>query len=186
VPISQGLAVAAVFFVADVTYTLDHYFVHRDRKRYRATHGRHHRRYNRVKRAPQLDAYELSTYTTAGVMLVLATSTLSLYTGNWGFVAGALAKYVHSLLFHLYQHAWWRFGPATQLALGPPRAGWGLASARYHSWHHARPDVRPFTYAESWAGLDRILERIDPWLSRFAADVRRGGGRGSRAPGEAA
>jgi hypothetical protein len=52
--------------------------------------------------------------------------------------------------------------------------GWGLARARYHAYHHARPDDGAvFTYAESWQGFDRLLERMHPWLVRFTADGAR-------------
>ena len=163
-------AVVATFFIADAVYTVDHYLVHRDRKRYAATHSRHHRRYNGSKDAPQLDAYELSTYTTAAVMLLLAGATLSLFTGNIGFVIGALLKYAHSLTFHVYQHAWWGEVPIRQQGQGAPRAHWGIASAHYHARHHSHPNDRPFTYAESWAGFDRLLEALHPYLVRFTVD----------------
>lgn len=45
-----------------------------------------------------------------------------------------------------------------------------MASARYHAFHHSHPDDRIFTYAESWAGFDRILELLHPWLVRFTVD----------------
>jgi len=168
--LTAGSAVLATFFVADAVYTIDHYLVHRDRKRYAATHSRHHRRYNGSKDAPQLDAYELSTYTTAAVMLLLVGATLSLFTGNIGFVVGALLKYAHSLTFHVYQHRWWGQVPIRQQRLDAPRAHWGIASAHYHSRHHSHPNDRPFTYAESWAGFDRVLEAMHPRLVRFTVD----------------
>ena len=59
--VSTAAAVAVFFFAADLVYTLDHYFVHHDRERYRLGHARHHRRYNGKKDAPQLDAYEITT-----------------------------------------------------------------------------------------------------------------------------
>jgi sterol desaturase/sphingolipid hydroxylase (fatty acid hydroxylase superfamily) len=170
--LSALVAAFSVFFMADLVYTVDHYLVHRDARRYKATHGRHHRRYNRVKDAPQLDAYELSTYTTAGVLLFVGTSLVSLFSGNLGFVLGALVKYAHSLLFHLYQHRWWGPINVRKLWKAPPRPSWGIASARYHAWHHSHPDDGPFTYAETWAGFDRILERLDPWLARLSANRR--------------
>jgi len=176
--LSGALAALAVFFVADLVYTIDHYLVHRDRRRYKVTHSRHHRRYNRAKDAAQLDAYELSTYTSAGVMLLLGASLVTLFSGNLGFVIGAALKYVHSLLFHLYQHAWWGPVHVRKQALAPKRT-WGIASARYHAWHHAHPDDEIFTYAETWAGFDRLLELIDPWLVRVTADHREGAGRPS-------
>ncbi len=175
------LAIALVFFVADLAYVIDHYFVHHDRERYRVTHARHHRRYNGSKDAPQLDAYELSTYTSAAIVSVIATSALSLMTGNPGFVIGAALKYVHSLLFHLYQHGWWGALPLRKQGLGEPKRTWGFASAQYHAYHHSHPDAPVFTFSETWAGFDRILEIIHPWLVRFTKDgsahVRRGGRR---------
>lgn len=169
-------AVLGVFFVADLVYVLDHYFVHHDRDRYRQTHARHHRRYNGVKDAPQLDDYELSTYNSAGFGLLIAMSVLSLFTGNVGFVLGAALKWVHSLVFHLYQHGWWSESEAIRNNPPPtPPATWGLASARYHSFHHSNPDHRErFTFAESWAGFDRLLEMAHPWLVRFTVDARNG------------
>ncbi|MCC6623436.1 MAG: sterol desaturase family protein [Deltaproteobacteria bacterium] len=174
--LAGALAALLVFFLADLVYTVDHYLVHRDRRRYKVTHSRHHRRYNRAKDAPQLDAYELSTYTTAGVMLMLGASLVTLFTGNLGFFLGAVFKYAHSLLFHLYQHAWWGPVHVRKLMTAPPRRTWGIASARYHAWHHAHPDDGPFTYSETWAGFDRILELLDPWLSRHTVDGREGAG----------
>jgi sterol desaturase/sphingolipid hydroxylase (fatty acid hydroxylase superfamily) len=161
------LAVLAFFFFADLAYTLDHYLVHHDAARYRATHGRHHRRYNGAKNASQLNAYELSTYTSAAAVSVVAMSALSLLTGNPGFVLGAVLKYVHSLLLHLYQHRWWGPVPLRRQRLPAPRRHWGLVSARRHAFHHSDPDDPIFTYAETWAGFDRILERLHPWLSRL-------------------
>lgn len=171
-PVDLMLAATSVFFLADLVYTVDHYLVHRDARRFRATHGRHHRRYNRAKDAPQLDAYELSTYTTAAVMLILGMSLVSLFSGNVGFVVGAVLKYAHSLLFHLYQHRWWGEVPVRKVFPDPPRRTWGFASAHYHAWHHAHPESPIFTYAETWAGFDRILERLDPWLERLTSDAR--------------
>lgn len=166
-------AMAAVFFVADLVYTLDHYLVHHDRKRFAATHAVHHARYNRIKDAPQLDAYELTTYSTSGFLLTLAMSVISLFTGNVGFVLGGAAKWAHSLLFHLYQHRFWNIGvPVGRQGIPCPRSNWGLCTDRYHAFHHSNPDDRRFTYAESWAGFDRLLERLDPWLVRHTVDGR--------------
>lgn len=170
--LSVGLAIAFFFFVADLVYAVDHYFVHHDRERYRATHSRHHRRYNGAKDAPQLDNYELSTYGTAAVMYVAISSVLSLLTGNPGFFIGAVLKFGHTLLFHLYQHGWWGAVPVRKQDLGAPKRTWGFASARYHAFHHSHPEDRIFTYSESWAGFDRILELVHPWLYRFTADGR--------------
>jgi sterol desaturase/sphingolipid hydroxylase (fatty acid hydroxylase superfamily) len=168
--INTALACAAFFFVADLVYAIDHYLVHHDRERYRVTHGRHHRRYNGKKDAPQLDAYELSTYGSAAIMTIAITSVLSLMTGNPGFLLGAVLKFAHTLLFHLYQHRWWGPVPLRQQHLGAPRRSWGIASAKYHAFHHSHPDDRIFTYAESWAGFDRVLEILHPWLVRFTVD----------------
>lgn len=167
-------AAALFFFAADLVYTLDHYLVHHDRERYRTGHARHHRRYNFAKNAsPQLDDYELSTYGSAAVLSFVAMSTLSLLTGNWGFAIGAALKFVHSLLFHCYQHHWWGETPLRKQNLPPPKPGWGFASARYHAHHHAHPeDKKMFTYAETWQGFDRILELVHPWLVRLTADAR--------------
>jgi hypothetical protein len=169
-PWTFGLAVASVFFVADFVYALDHYLVHHDRARYRVTHRIHHVRYGGRKHEPHLDRSELSTYGSAAFMSLMATSVLSLFSGNPGFVAGSVLKFAHTLLFHLYQHRWW--GPVHLRAqrLGKPLRSWGLASARYHAWHHSNPDDPPFTYAESWAGFDRILEWLHPWLVRHTTD----------------
>ncbi len=169
---SIALATGGFFFVADLVYALDHYFVHHDRERYRATHSRHHRRYNGVKDAPQLDNYELSTYGSAAVVSIAGMSVLSLFTGNPGFFLGAVLKFAHTLLFHLYQHRWWGGVPLRKQGLGAPRRTWGLASARYHAFHHSHPDDAIFTYSESWAGFDRILEALHPWLVQFTADGR--------------
>lgn len=170
--LASALAAAAFFFAADLVYTLDHYLVHHDRERYRAGHSRHHRRYNIEKNAPQLDAYELQTYGSAAALSIAATSALSLLTGNWGFVIGATLKFVHSLVFHCYQHGWWSEVPLRKKALPPPTPGWGFATARYHAHHHAHPNDAMFTYAESWQGFDRILEWAHPWLVRFTVDGR--------------
>jgi hypothetical protein len=170
---TSALAAGAFFFCADFAYTLDHYLVHHDRERYRRTHGRHHRRYNGAKDAPQLDEYELTTYTSAAVVSMATMSALSLMTGNFGFFVGALAKYVHSLVLHLYQHRWWGAVPLRKQNLGRPRRHWGLVSARTHAFHHSHPDDATFTYAETWAGFDRILEWAHPHLVRFTADARR-------------
>lgn len=170
--ISVGLAIVGFFFFADLVYALDHYWVHHDRERHKATHSRHHRRYNGARGAPHLDAYELSTYSTAAIMSIAGTSVLSLFTGNPGFLVAALLKYVHSLLFHLYQHGWWGRVPVRRQQLGAPKRTWGFASARYHAFHHSHPDDEIFTYAESWAGFDRILEKLHPALVRFTADGR--------------
>ncbi len=166
-------AAIGVFFVADLIYALDHYFVHHDAVRYRATHGRHHRRYNRPREGPHLDRHELSTYTSAAIMSLMGTSVLSLITGNIGFVLGALLKYGHTLLFHLYQHRWWGSVPLRRQRLDPPDPTWGLADARYHAFHHSHPGERPFTYAETWAGFDRLLELAHPYLYPLTADAQR-------------
>lgn len=167
----SGLGSAALFFfAADLVYTLDHYFVHHDRERYRAGHSRHHRRYNVAKDAPQLDDYELSTYGSAALLAFVAMSTLSLLTGNWGFALGAVLKFVHSLLFHCWQHGWWSAVPIRKQGLPAPRRGWGLATASYHEHHNAYPEHEVFAYAESWQGFDRILEWAHPWLVRFTRD----------------
>jgi sterol desaturase/sphingolipid hydroxylase (fatty acid hydroxylase superfamily) len=167
------LAVFTVFFFADLVYALDHYLVHRDRARYRRMHGRHHKRYNGRKDAPQLDAYELTTYSSAAFMLTLGMSLFTLFTGNVGFLLGALLKWIHSFTFHCYQHGWWSTERTVrQLELGRPKRTWGLATAKYHAWHHSNPDDSPFTYAESWAGFDRILERVDPWLEMRTVNAR--------------
>ena len=168
--LTATLACAAFFFVADLVYAVDHYLVHHDRERYRVTHGRHHRRYNGRKDAAQLDAYELSTYGSAAIMTIAITSVLSLMTGNPGFLLGAALKFVHTLLFHLYQHRWWGAVPLRQQHLGAPKRTWLIASAKYHAFHHSHPDDRIFTYAESWAGFDRLLELLHPWLVRFTVD----------------
>ena len=170
--LSIVLAAGLFAFVADFVYAVDHYLVHHDRTRYRITHGRHHRRYNGKKDAPQLDAHELSTYGSAALMSMAITSVVSLATGNVGFFLGAVLKLAHTLLFHVYQHRWWSSVPLRQQALGRPRRGWGIASARYHAFHHSHPDDEIFTYAESWAGFDRLLELLHPWLVRFTADRR--------------
>jgi sterol desaturase/sphingolipid hydroxylase (fatty acid hydroxylase superfamily) len=164
------LACVVFFVIADLVYTIDHYFVHHDRARYRVTHGRHHRRYNGKKDAVQLDAYEMSTYGSAAIMTVAITSVVSLLTGNPGFVIGAILKFVHTLLLHLYQHGWWGEVPLRQQRLGAPRRTWLLASAKYHAYHHSHPDDGTFTYAESWGGFDRILEILHPWLVRYTVD----------------
>ena len=171
---SELITIFAVFFVADLIYILDHYLVHHDRDRYRATHARHHRRYNGPKDSPQLDAFELETYNSAGFGLLLAMSVLSLFTGNAGFVIGAALKWVHSLIFHCYQHGWWNKVPIRRSNPQRPPATWGLATARYHAWHHSNPDDVRFTFAESWAGFDRILEKLHPWLIRLTVDARKG------------
>lgn len=175
-------AVAGVFLVSDLVYVLDHYFVHHDRTRYARTHARHHRRYSRPKDAPQLDAGERATYNTAGLASSLAGSVLSLYSGNLGFLLGALLKWVHSLLFHLYQHRWWGAVPVGSQGIPRPGARWGLAGARYHAFHHTQPDDRRFSYAESWAGWDRLLEWAHPWLVRLTVDARAGRRRSKRSP----
>jgi hypothetical protein len=165
-------ATAVFFFAADLVYTLDHYFVHHDRERYRRGHSRHHRRYNGAKNAVQLDHYELSTYGSAAVQSIAGMSALSLLTGNWGFLLGAVLKFIHSLVFHCYQHGWWSDVPVRKHVRAAPRRGWGLATAHYHAHHHAHPDDAIFTYSESWQGFDRILEWAHPWLVRFTKDGR--------------
>lgn len=170
--LSTALACGTFFFVADLIYAVDHYMVHHDAQRYRQTHGRHHRRYNGKKDAPQLDAYELTTYCSAALMSLAITSVASLMTGNPGFFLGAVLKFAHTLLFHVYQHGWWSEVPIRQQRLGPPRRTWGLASAKYHAFHHSHPEDAVFTYAESWAGFDRLLELAHPWLVKLTADGR--------------
>jgi hypothetical protein len=164
------LAIVGVFFISDLVYTLDHYFVHHDKKRYLTGHGRHHARYGGAKSGAQLDWYEVSTYATAALMSMMPTSLVSLFTGNPGFFLGAVLKFGHSLLFHLYQHGWWTDRPVSKLGLEKPTGGWGIASAAYHAHHHAYPNDAPFTYTETWKGFDRILEWAHPWLVRFTAD----------------
>jgi hypothetical protein len=170
--LSTAIAAGVFFFVADGIYAIDHYLVHHDRARYRLTHARHHRRYNGKKTGHQLDRFELSTYGSAAVMSMAITSIVSLGTGNIGFFIGAIVKLAHTLAFHVYQHGWWGERPLRQQALGAPRPGWGIASARYHAFHHSDPDDALFTYAESWAGFDRVLEALHPWLVRFTVDGR--------------
>jgi len=169
-----GTVAAAVsfFFVADLVYTLDHYLVHHDRERYRTGHFVHHRRYSVVKNAPQLDEYELSTYGSAGLLSTVGMATLSLLTGNWGFAIGAALKFVHSLLFHLYQHYWWGQVPVRKQGLPIPKRGWGLSTAHYHAHHHAHPEHEVFTFSESWQGFDRILEWAHPWLVKYTVDYQ--------------
>ena len=169
-PLTTAIACGAFFFIADLVYAIDHYLVHHDRERYRVTHGRHHRRYNGKKDAAQLDSYELSTYGSAAIMTIAITSVLSLCTGNPGFLLGAVLKFAHTLIFHLYQHGWWNQTPLRQQHLGAPKRSWLIASARYHAFHHSHPDDEIFTYAESWAGFDRILELLHPYIVRFTAD----------------
>ena len=101
-----------------------------------------------------------------------ARAGVALFSGNVGFVLGAVLKYAHSLLFHLYQHRWWGEVPVRKVFPEPPRPTWGFASAHYHAWHHAHPESPIFTYAEHWAGFDRSLERLDPWLERLSSDAR--------------
>jgi hypothetical protein len=168
-----ALACFAVFVVSDLVYTVDHYLVHHDKDRYLKTHGRHHVRYGGAKGGSHLDHYEVSTYATAAFMSLMPTSLLTLFTGNPGFFLGAVLKFVHSLLFHLYQHRWWGAVNVRKLAPPRPRGGWGIASARYHAFHHANPDDEVFTYCESWKGFDRILEWLHPWLHRFTVDGAR-------------
>ena len=181
--LTTALAGGAFFFIGDLIYAVDHYLVHHDRERYRATHGRHHRRYNGKKDAAQLDAYELSTYGSAAIMSVAITSVLSLMTGNPGFVIGAVLKFVHTLVFHLYQHGWWNQTPLRQQHLGAPKRSWLIASAKYHAFHHSNPEDEVFTYAESWAGFDRILELLHPYIVRFTVD---GAARARKAKAEGA
>jgi sterol desaturase/sphingolipid hydroxylase (fatty acid hydroxylase superfamily) len=164
------VAAAAFCVIADFVYVVDHYLVHHDRARYKVTHGRHHRRYNGVKDSVQLNGYELSTYSSAALVSMLGMSVLSLLSGNWGFLGGAVLKYIHTLLFHCYQHGWWGQVPLRKQQLGPPSRGWGISSARYHAFHHSHPDNPIFTYSESWSGWDRILEALHPWLVRHTVD----------------
>jgi len=168
--VSALLAVVAVFLVSDTVYTVDHYFVHHDRARYRATHSRHHRRYVGARDDSHLDAYEVKTYSSAFVVSVLLSSLFFLFSGNVGFLIGPFLKYAHSLLFHVYQHGWWNGTPVRKQELGTPRRTWGIAHARYHAFHHSDPNDPIFTYAESWAGLDRLLELAHPFLYRFTVD----------------
>jgi anti-anti-sigma regulatory factor len=56
--------------------------------------------------------------------------------------------------------------------LGAPKRTWLLASAKYHAFHHSHPDDAVFTYSESWAGFDRILEWAHPWLVKLTKDGR--------------
>jgi hypothetical protein len=168
--LSTILAAAAFCFIADLVYVVDHYFVHHDRARYKLTHGVHHRRYNGKKDGPQLDHYELSTYSSAALLSMMGTSVLSLLSGNWGFFAGAVLKYAHTLLFHCYQHKWWGEVPLKKQGIAAPRRSWGISSARYHAYHHSHPDEAIFTYSESWSGFDRILEALHPWLVRYTVD----------------
>lgn len=168
--LSTILAIAAFCFIADFVYVVDHYLVHHDRARYKVTHGKHHRRYNGKKDGPQLNEYELSTYSSAALASIMGMSVLSLLSGNWGFLAGAVIKYIHSLVFHCYQHKWWGEVALRKQALGAPDRSWGISSARYHAFHHSHPDDGVFTYSESWSGFDRILEVLHPWLVRFTVD----------------
>jgi hypothetical protein len=103
-------------------------------------------------------------------MMACGSSVLSLFTGNPGFVLGAVVKYVHSLTLHLYQHHWWADTPVRQQCLGTPRSHWGLVSARYHAFHHSDPTDPVFTYSETWAGWDRLLELAHPFLVRLTVD----------------
>ena len=166
-------AAALFFFVADLVYTLDHYFVHHDRDRYRKGHARHHRRYNASPTGVHLDDYELTTYSSAALVSIAGMTALALIVGNWGLLAGAILKYIHSLVFHCYQHKWWSKTPVRKQGMEPPKPGWGIASARYHAHHHAHPDDKVFTYTETWQGFDRILEWAHPWLVRFTKDGAR-------------
>src|SRR5262245_19552569 len=141
-------AIVVFFIAADLVYTLDHYFVHHDRERYRTGHGRHHRRYNGKKDAPQLDAYEVTTYGSAALVSFVGMSAVSLVTGNWAFAAAAVLKFIHSLAFHCYQHHWWSDEVALRKqGLPMPKRGWGFATAKYHAWHHSHPDHEVFTYS---------------------------------------
>jgi hypothetical protein len=107
-------------------------------------------------------------------MSCCGASFLSLMTGNWGFLAGAVLKFLHSLVFHLYQHGWWSETPVRKLGFAAPKGGWGIASARYHAFHHSHPEEGVFTYAESWRGFDRLLEIAHPWLYLHTADGKAG------------
>jgi len=167
-----AVAVFGVFFVSDLVYALHHYLVHFDRERYAKTHSIHHRRYNGRKNAPQLDELELRTYGSAALMSICATSVLTLLTGNPGFLVGAGLKFAHTLLFHVYQHGWWNDVPLRKQRQPKAKAGWGIASANCHAYHHSHPDDLPFTYAESWRGFDRILEMLHPWLRQLTVDGR--------------
>jgi Fatty acid hydroxylase superfamily len=166
-------AALAYLFVADFVYALDHYLVHHDRERYRLTHGRHHRRYDGAKDAPHLDGYELSTYTSAFVVAALGMSALALVTGNPGFLVGACLKYLHSLVFHYVQHAWWGEVPLRAQRLGRPPRSWGFVSARSHAFHHSHPGDSRFAFAEIWSGHDRLLEWAHPWLQQLTKNAQR-------------
>ncbi len=180
-------AAGLFFFVGDLVYTLDHYLVHHDRERYRTGHSAHHRRYSTPKDGrPQLDEYELSTYSSAGLLSTVGMATLSLLTGNWGFAIGAALKFVHSLVFHCYQHGWWGLVPVRKQGLPVPKRGWGLSTAHYHAHHHAFPEDEVFTYSESWQGFDRILEWAHPWLVKYTVDHQARATRLARAEEKAA
>jgi hypothetical protein len=163
-------AVALFFFCADLVYTLDHYFVHHDHARYKGGHSRHHRRYNSARTERHLDNYEFTTYSSAALVSIAGMAAIALITSVWAFLLAAILKYVHSLVFHCYQHNWWSRIPVRRQGMLPPTRGWGIATARYHAHHHAHPDDAVFTYSESWQGFDRILEWAHPWLVRFTRD----------------
>lgn len=169
-----GVAILGVFFVSDLVYALDHYLVHFDRERYARTHSIHHRRYNGRKNERHLDHSELTTYGSAALMSACATSALTLLTGNPGFFLGSVLKFVHTLLFHHYQHRWWSEVAVRKQGLPKATSGWGIASANYHAYHHSHPDDLPFTYAETWKGFDRILEWLHPWLLKLTVDGQAG------------
>ena len=165
-------AVLAVFFIADLIYTVRHYWVHHDARAYVREHKWHHGRYRGKQTGAVLDWSEFAVYTRSGVAMALLGGFLTWLSGEPGFLIGAVLKWIHNYVFHLYQHAWWGREP-DEWRRAPPRAGWGLASARYHAYHHRAARRRPFTYAESWAGFDRILERLHPLIVRFTPDARR-------------
>lgn len=171
--LSIGAAVLFVFFLADLIYTLDHYLVHFDRERYKLTHAKHHSRYNGTKSGIHLNHYELSTYTTAAIVSLLVASVFTLMSGNVGFILGAVLKFIHTLLFHLYQHGWWGPVPVRQQHKKRPSPNWwGLVSAERHAFHHTHPNDAVFSFAESWSGFDRILEWAHPYIYRFTVDGR--------------
>ncbi len=167
------LIALGVFLAADLIYTVRHYLVHHDSDAYVRTHEEHHERYLGARDGLVLDAKEFWVYTRSGLIMAVAGLGLSLLTKEPGFAIGAAVKWAHNYLFHLYQHRWWGTDTGESFERRPVRAGWGMASARYHAFHHHAARSRPFTYAETWAGFDRLLELAHPWLLRWTADARR-------------
>ena len=165
------VAAAGIFLLADFIYAMDHYFVHRNAMRYLAQHRPHHDFYADGRATPLFMPGEFARYTATGLATILVGALLWWQTGVIGFVIGGVLKFAHNYLFHMYQHHWAYKEHDKNDA--PMRAGWGIASARYHQFHHDHPNRRPFTYAETWAGWDRILEMADPVLSRVSANHRR-------------